>query len=62
MNRLFVLSFEDNSIRTGHRGCFLSKVEIKDCIALIDGRNVFDQHVRNQIKHIKILEKLLLTK
>ena len=30
VNGLFVLSFEDNSIRTGHAGFFLLAVEIKD--------------------------------
>ena len=30
VNRLFVLSFEDNKVRTGHSEYFLPKVEIKD--------------------------------
>ena len=30
VNRLFVLSFENNAHRTKHTGCFLPKVEIND--------------------------------
>ena len=30
VNRLFVLSFEDNKVRAGHPEYFLPKVEIKD--------------------------------
>ena len=30
VNRFFVLSFEHNAVRTGHREYFLLKVEIKD--------------------------------
>ena len=30
VNRFFVLSFEHNVVRTGHREYFLLKVEIKD--------------------------------
>ena len=30
VNRFFVLSFEHNAVRTGHREYFLRKVEIKD--------------------------------
>ena len=30
-----------------HRGHFLPKVEIKDFNVIIDGRNFFDQSIRN---------------
>ena len=43
VNRLFVLSFEDNAVRTGHTGCFLPKVEIKDYNVMINGCNFFDE-------------------
>ena len=29
VNKLFVLLFKDNAVRTGHTGYFLPKVEIK---------------------------------
>ena len=35
VNRLFVLSFEDNPVRTGHTRYFLPKVEIKDHIIFL---------------------------
>ena len=37
VNRLLVLSFEDNPHRTRHTGCFLPKLEIKDYNVMIDG-------------------------
>ena len=42
VNRLFALSFEDNVVRTAHKEYFLPKLEIKDYIFMIDGRNFFD--------------------
>ena len=39
VNRFFVLSFEHNAVRTGHREYFLPKVEIKDYnVIMIDGK------------------------
>ena len=43
VNRLFVLSFENNEYSTTHRGYFLPKIEIKDYNVIIDGQNFFDQ-------------------
>ena len=43
VNRLFVLSVENNAHRSRHTGNFLLKVEIKDYNAMIDGQNLFDQ-------------------
>ena len=40
VNRLFVLSFEDNAVITGYKRYFLSKVEKKDHNVMIDGKNV----------------------
>ena len=50
MNRLFVLSFEDDAVITGHTGYFLPNVEIKHCNVRINGRNLFDQPIRNDIE------------
>ena len=36
VNRLFVLSFEDNTDRTVHRKYFIQTVEIKDYSAMYD--------------------------
>ena len=50
VNRLFVLSFEVNAIRTGHTTCFLPAVEINDYNVLIDGKNFFDQPVKSDLR------------
>ena len=42
VNRLFVLSFENENDRTSHSTYYLPKVEIKDYNVMIDGKNVFD--------------------
>ena len=39
VNRLFVLSFENENCRTSHSECSLPKVEIKDYNVKIDGKN-----------------------
>ena len=48
-NKLSVLLSGDNAIRTRHIGSFLSKIEIKVFNDIIDGRNFFDQQVKNGI-------------
>ena len=50
VKRLFILSFEENSDQSRHQGCFLPKVEIKDYNVIIDGQNVFDQPVKNDLR------------
>ena len=47
VNGFFVLSFEDNTVRTGY---FLLKKEIKDCNVMIDGIMFFDQSVKNYLR------------
>ena len=39
VNRLFVLSFENEDVRTSHSTHYLPKVEIKDYNVMIDGKN-----------------------
>ena len=46
VNRLFVLPFEDNAIRTRHTRYFLSIIEIKDYNITIDGQKCFDQSIK----------------
>ena len=50
VNRLFVLSFEDNVQQTNCNGYFISTVEIKDYNVLIDGANLFDQPGKHDIR------------
>ena len=47
VNRLFVLSFENENDRRSHSSYYLPKVETKDYNFMIDGRNVFDQPINS---------------
>ena len=60
LNRIFVLSFENQNDRTSHSTYYLPKVEIKDYNVMTDGRNFFDQPINSM--NMKILEKLLSVK
>ena len=62
VNRIFVLSFENEYGRTSHSTYYLPKVEIKDYNILIDGRNFFDQPINSMTKHTKMLEEFLQVK
>ena len=58
INRLFVLSFEDNALRTAHIGYFCLKLERRNYHAMTDGRNFFDQPVKNNIKTYDKIQKI----
>ena len=47
VNRLFVLAFEDDAQRISRKRYYIPNVEIKDYIVMIDGKNFFDQPVKN---------------
>ena len=50
VNRLFVLAFEhdnDNDNRKSNKRHYIPNIEIKDYNVLIDGKNLFDQPVKN---------------
>ena len=47
VNRLFVLSFENEDDRTSYYKYYAPKVEIKDCNVFIDGNAFFDLPVKN---------------
>ena len=51
-NRLFVLSFENNTERTEQKKKNFLIVEIKDYNVMIDGQNFFDQPVKNDLRAI----------
>ena len=59
VNRLFVLSFENEDGRTSHSTYYLPKVEIKDYNVMIDGKNFFDQPINSMIKTYENIRKLL---
>ena len=48
VNRLFVLSFENENDRTSFSKYYLPKVEIKDINVLIDGKPFFEIPVKNK--------------
>ena len=50
VNRLFVLSFENENDRTSHSTYYLPKVEIKDYNVMIDGKNFLDQTINSDLK------------
>ena len=49
VNRLFVLSFQNEAQRTSHKGYYLPTVVIKNYNVMIDGKTFFDQPVRNDL-------------
>ena len=50
VNRMFLLSFEDNAVRTAATRIFVPVVEVKDYNFMIDGRNVFVQLAKIYIR------------
>ena len=60
VNRLFVLSFENESDRTSFSTYYLSKVEIKDYNVMIDGQNFFYQPINSMIKTYENIRKIAI--
>ena len=58
VNRLFVLSFENEDHRTSHSTYYLVKVEIKDYSVMIDGKNFFDRPINNDLKTYENIRKI----
>ena len=58
VNRLFVLSFENENDRTSHSTYYLPKVEIKDYNVMIDGKNFFDQPINSDLKTYENIRKI----
>ena len=54
----FFLSFENEGDRKVHRGYYLTKVEIKDYTVMIDGKNFFDQSVKNNSRTYDNIQKI----
>ena len=57
VNRLFVLSFENENDRTSFSKYYMPKVEIKDFHVLIDGKPFFEIPVKIKRKHMSKLLK-----
>ena len=58
VNRLFVLSFDNENDRTSHSTYYLPKVEIKDYNVMIDDRNFFDQPINSMNKTYENIRKI----
>ena len=56
VNRLFVLSFENEDGRTPYYKYYLPSVEIKDYNVLIDGNTFFELHIKNIEEIIQITD------
>ena len=58
VNRLFVLPFENETDREVHNKYYLPNVEIKDCNVIIDGINLFDKPIKNNLKTYDNIRKI----
>ena len=58
VNRLFVLSFENENDRTSHSTYYLPKVELKDYNVMVDGRNFFDHPINSMNKTYENIRKI----
>ena len=52
------MSFENANDRESHKQYYLPTVEIKDCNVMIDGRNFFDQPIKNDLKTYDKIRKI----
>ena len=50
-----------NAYRTRHTGYFLPKIEIRDNNIMIDGRNLSDQQVKNDLRTNESIQKLAIS-
>ena len=57
VNRLFLLSLENENGRTSHLEYYLPKLEIKEYNIKIDGKSFFDQPINNNIKTYENIRK-----
>ena len=58
VKRLSALLFEDNVARTAHRKYFLPKVEINDDNSVVDGKNIFDEPLKNYVRIYGNIQKI----
>ena len=58
-NECFVLSSENNAVKTGLKRYFLLRVEIKDHNVMINGRNASDQPVKNDLRTYDNIRKIM---
>ena len=55
------MSFEDDDGRKRHKQYYLQTVKIKDYNVKIDGRNFFDQSIKNNLKTYNKIRRIALS-
>ena len=60
VNKPFVLSFENTTGRTVHTKYYLPTVEIEDYNLTIDGQNIFDQPLKNNLRTYDNIRKIAI--
>ena len=58
VNTFFVLAFENDAQCISNKKCYIPNVEIKDYNDMIDGKNFFDQPVKNDKVRYKNIRKI----
>ena len=58
VNKLFVLSFNNDDGLESHKQYYLPTMEIKDYNVMIDGRNFFDEPIKNDLKTCDNIRKI----
>ena len=58
VNRLFILSFENNAHQRSYKQYFLSTVEIENYNVMIDGKKFLDQPVKNKLRTYENIRKI----
>ena len=58
VNRPFVLAFEDDEKRANAKRYYIPNVEIKYYNVMIDGKNIFDQPVKNNKVAVESIRKI----
>ena len=62
VNRLFVLAFENDTLRASHTGSYLPNVEIKNYNVMINGENFFDQALKDNKVTYENIRKVAIGK
>ena len=60
VNRLFVLAFENDVQRASNKRYYIPNVEIKDYNVMIDGKNFFDQPIKNDKATYENIRKIAI--
>ena len=62
VNRLFVLAFENDTLRTSHTALYLPNIEIKNYNVMINGENFFDQPIKDNKLTYENIRKVAIGK